>query len=137
MQSGDVSHHSSATFLNFKLSAIKTCMRHHLAFILFFILPVIFSACKKDKQIQSCFADAVTVREISEKKAVIRLTGTINAVWIIEQNTIDTRLIPCNFPAEFYQDGLQVTISGQVKFTPQTGPGPCCSENFIITKISR
>jgi len=37
--------------------------------------------------------------------------------------------------AEFYQDGLQVIISGEVKSTPQVGP--CCTENFVITEISR
>jgi len=36
---------------------------------------------------------------------------------------------------EFYQNDLQVIISGDVKATPQSGF--CCNENFVITKITR
>ena len=95
------------------------------------------SSCKKEKDITGCFSNAATVRQILNKQAVIKLTATVNPVWIIEQGTIDTKLIPCNFPMEFYQDGLQVTISGEVKSTLQVGAGPCCIENFVITQISR
>ena len=116
---------------------MKTLMRHFLTFIPFFILMTIFSSCKKVKSYTECFAGATTVRQITHKQAVIRLTATVNPVWIIEQGSIDTKLIPCNLPMEFYQDGLQVTISGEVKSTPQVGPQPCCTENFVITKISR
>jgi hypothetical protein len=92
-------------------------------------------SCKKSKDITGCFPNAATVRQISNKQAVIKLTATVNPVWIIEQGSIDNKLIPCSFPVEFYQDGLQVIISGEVKSTPQAGP--CCTENFVITKISR
>lgn len=82
-----------------------------------------------------CFPGAPTVRQITNKQAVIKLTATVNSVWIIEQGSVNTKLIPCNFPMEFYQDGLPVIISGEVKSTPQGGP--CCTVNFVITKISR
>lgn len=112
-------------------------MRHFLTLFTFFILITIFNSCKKDKETTQCFPNAPTVRQISNKQAVIKLTATVNPVWIIEKGSIDTKLIPCNFPMEFYQDGLQVIISGEVKSTPQAGPGPCCTEKFVITKISR
>jgi len=99
------------------------------------MLVIIVGSCKKGKKTTGCFPDATTVRKISNKRAVIKLTATINPVWIIEQGAIDTKLIPCNFPIEFYQNELQVIISGEVKSTPQVGV--CCTENFVITKISR
>jgi len=108
-----------------------------LTLIIFFILAAIVSSCKKDKETTGCYPNATTVRIISNKQAVIKLTATVNPVWIIEQGYTDTKLIPCNFPTGFYQEGLQVIISGEVKSTPQVGPGSCCTENFVITKISR
>jgi hypothetical protein len=110
-------------------------MRHFLPSITFFTLVTIVGSCKKDKNITGCFPNATTVRQISNMQAVIKLTATVNPVWIIEQGLIDNILIPCNFPMEFYQDGLQVIISGEVKSTLQSGS--CCTENFVITKISR
>ncbi len=112
-------------------------MRHSLTLITFFILMTIVNSCKKDKKTTECFADASTVRQITNKQAVIKLTATINPVYIVEQGSIDTKLIPCNFPMEFYQNDLKVVISGDVKSTLQGGPGPCCTENFVITKITR
>jgi len=112
-------------------------MRYFLNLMTFLILIIIFNSCKKEKETTECFPNVTTVRQISNKQAVIKLTATVNPVWIIEQGSIDTKLIPCNFPMEFYQDGLQVIISGEVKSMPQSGPGPCCTENFVITKISR
>ena len=112
-------------------------MRHFLTLITFFILVTLFNSCKKDKNSTECFPDAATVRQITNKQATIKVTATINSVYIIEQGSIDTKLIPCNLPMEFYQNDLQIVISGDVKSTIQGGPGPCCNENFVITKISR
>jgi hypothetical protein len=50
----------------------------------------IVSSCKKDKKTTECFADASTVRQITNKQAVIKLTATINPVYIVEQGSIDT-----------------------------------------------
>lgn len=107
-----------------------------LALLLFFSLLLVGS-CKKDKNPGGCFPDAPTVRQITNKKAVIKLTATVHPVYIIEEGAIDTKLIPCNLAAEFYRNDLEVVISGEVKSTVQGGPGPCCVENFIITKITR
>lgn len=116
---------------------ISTLMRQFLAIIAFLILVTTVSSCKKNKDTSGCFPNATTVRKISNKRAVIKVTATIDPAWIIEEGAIDTKLIPCNFPMEFLQNDLQVIISGEVKSTLQVGPGPCCNENFVITKISR
>ncbi|RPD43439.1 hypothetical protein [Paracnuella aquatica] len=98
-------------------------------------LPI---SCKKEDKATDCFSGISTVRTINNKRVVVKLTATyFEPVYLVEEGTIDTRLIPCNFPIEFYQHDLQVTISGEVKATQQRGSAPCCAENFLITKISR
>lgn len=101
------------------------------------LCSLLFQSCKKDdtKPID-CFPSADTYRQIVDKPATVRQqpSGTF---YIVEQGTIDTKLNPCNLPADFQVDNLQVTISGGVKTTIQGGPGPCCTENFVITKITR
>ncbi len=57
--------------------------------------------------------------------------------YVVEENAIDNKLIPCNLTKEFQVDNLLVTISGDVKETVQSASSPCCSENFVITKIVR
>ena len=101
-----------------------------------FIIIAICNACNKDKKPKAC-ADGQTVREVINKRAVIKLTATVHPVYLIEEGAIDTKLVPCNFPTDFYQDDLQVIISGEVKATPQPSGLPCCLENFVITKITR
>jgi hypothetical protein len=116
----------------------KNFMQYFLHLFGLFVLIIMLGGCKKTSTSGTdCFPGATTVRQITNKPAVIKLTATINAVYIVEQGSIDTKLIPCNFPQEFYQNDLQVTISGEVKSTPQVGQGPCCTENFVITSITR
>lgn len=112
-------------------------MRYIFTSLAFLIVIVIVFSCRKDKKTTECFPDSIIIRQIINKSAVIKLTATVNPVYIIEQGSIDTRLIPCNFPMEFYQDNLQVIISGEVKSRLQGESEPCCTENLIITKISR
>jgi hypothetical protein len=95
-------------------------------------------SCKKEDKATDCFPNTPTARVIANKKAVVKLTAmAVEPVYLVEEGTIDSRLIPCNFPMEFYQHDLQVTINGEVKATQQAGTGPCCAENFVITSISR
>ncbi|HVG16090.1 MAG TPA: hypothetical protein VM935_14065 [Chitinophagaceae bacterium] len=97
-----------------------------------------FSSCKKEAKPTDCFPGTPISRSIVNKKAVVKLTATaVEPVYMVEEGTIDSRLIPCNFPMEFYQHDLQVTISGDVKTTQQNGGVPCCAENFVISSISR
>jgi hypothetical protein len=93
------------------------------------------NACKKNNRPgNDCFPGAATVRQIVNKQATIKLMATINPVYIVEDGAIDTKLIPCNFPIEFYENDLRVTTSGEVKATPQTAFGPCCTENYEMRK---
>lgn len=94
-------------------------------------------SCKKQEKITTdCFSDVTTVRQIINKPATIRMQPNGN-FFIIEQGTIDTKLNPCNLPADFQIDNLNVTLSGNVKFTILNGTFACCTENFVVTKISR
>jgi hypothetical protein len=112
-------------------------MRLSLSIIGLLTLVITFTSCKKNNSVPSCLPNATTTRQIVNKQATIKLTATINAVYLVEDGAIDTKLIPCNFPQGFYENDLRVIISGEVKATPQVGPGPCCSENFVITSITR
>jgi hypothetical protein len=111
-------------------------MRNFLIFIASFFSLIQGMSCKKDEKTDSCFSGSPTVRQIVNQQATIKVTGTILGVYMVEQGSIDTKLIPCNLPQEFLQNDLQVIISGEVKSTPP-GTGPCCSNNFVITSISR
>jgi hypothetical protein len=111
-------------------------MRYYYNLLFFSSIITITISCKKENKTDGCFPGATTTRQIVNKQAVIKLTATVNPVYIVEQSAIDTKLIPCNLPMEFFQDDLQVVISGEVKSTSQSG-GVCCIENFVITKITR
>jgi hypothetical protein len=100
------------------------------------LLTILFFSCKKNDSLKTdCFPNEITTRTIVDKQAIIKSVS--GKYYIVEQGAIDTKLIPCNLAQEFQVDNLQVTISGEVKATLQGGPGPCCSENFIISKIKR
>lgn len=102
------------------------------------LLLILAGSCTKENKSPDCLPDSPTIRVIENKKAIVKLTATaVEPVYLVEEGAIDTRLIPCNFPMEFYQNDLQVTISGNVKAFQQTMPVTCCAENFVITKISR
>jgi len=104
---------------------------------LLIVSTLFINSCKKDKaEINDCFPNSTTARQIINKMATIRQQPS-GLFYIIEQGTIDTKLNPCNLNAEYQVDNLQVTISGDVKATLQGGPGPCCIDNFVITKITR
>lgn len=126
---------ASATFQDFKLSSMKTLMQHFRLFIILLESTIIFS-CKKDNSSSTdCFPNTSTVRQITNGQATIKEVGS--KFYMVEQGSIDTKLNPCSLPTEFQVDNLQVQISGDVKSTLQGGPEPCCTENFVITKISR
>ena len=103
-----------------------------------FALSGVSASCKKENKAIPCFADLATTRQVSNKRATVKLTATISEpVYLVEEGAIDTRLLPCNLPMAYYQHDLKVTVSGEVKDTPQIGSPPCCVENFVITAISR
>ena len=112
-------------------------MRRFLTLMVLFTTTIVLESCNKDKDIVDCFPGSPTVRNIVNKGAVVKINGTIYKAYLYEEGTIDTKLIPCNFPDEFYEDDLRVTISGIVKKAPAFLSNPCCAEYFVITKISR
>jgi hypothetical protein len=95
------------------------------------LLVTIFFSCKKSTENKAtCFSDITTVRTINSKPTAIQLLN--NQYYIVEQLTIDTKLLPCNLADEFKVNNLLVTVTGGVKNTIQNGT--CCTENFVITK---
>ena len=57
-----------------------------------------------------------TIGQIKEEKGVItRFSPEDETYFITPTNPDLPRLSPCNLPAEFQQDGLQVTFSGEIK----------------------
>ena len=103
------------------------------------MLVVVFAgtfSCKKNADIKTtCLPDSKTVREITDKAAVVKAVN--NQFYLIEQGTVDSKLRPCTLSQQFQHDNLNVTISGEVKATLQCADCPCCIEDFVITKISQ
>lgn len=101
------------------------------------LLCFFLNSCKKDdSRRKDCLNTTATYRQIFDKPATIR-QQTAGTFYILEQGTIDVKLNPCNLTADFHIDNLRVTISGDVKATVQGGLEPCCTEDFVITKITR
>ncbi len=99
------------------------------------ITIVFFFSCKKEAtQLAHCLDNAETVGVISNRKATVVNPG--NEFYIVEENSIDSKLYPCNLPAEFRQHGLSVTVSGEIKKGTNT-LAPCCENDFVILKISK
>ena len=105
---------------------------------LIILFSVLFITCKKQEKnnTSACGSNELTSRVINNKPATIKQLAT-GLFIIIEQGTIDVTLNPCNLSNEFKIDNLNVKISGEVKNTPQIGPAPCCTNNFVITAITR
>ena len=110
-------------------------MRYRLTLLgLGFVIILSNSACKKEAVSTSgCYPGAETIRQIEDKQATIQQVD--NVYYILEQGTIDTRLLPCNLPQEFKEDGLSVVVSGAVKARIRNGVEPCCTDNFVIDEI--
>ncbi len=100
-------------------------------------LILVINACKKTSNSDgSCKLGIGTTRIVANKQATVKVDGTIYSIYFVEDGTIDSKLIPCILPpAEFIQNNLQVTISGEVKATKTALP--CCANDFLITAISR
>ena len=97
---------------------------------------LLVTGCKQDDQNGApCFGGAPTTRHIINKPATVQLSG--GEYYIVEQHTIDTRLLPCYLKQEFRISGLSVKVSGEVKGSIPGSNGPCCTEGLIIAKITR
>lgn len=98
-------------------------------------LLLLLSCAKNKSTALDCLQDEITFRNIVQMNATVIRAGDL--YYIIEQGTLDTRLFACNLDPSYKTDRLQVVISGMVKASAQIGPGPCCTENFVITFISK
>lgn len=98
---------------------------------------LLFSSCKKNNidPGNTCFEGVPTSRQITNQKALIKLSG--EEYFIIIENTFDSRLKPCNLEKSYQVNDLPVTVSGDVKSTAGNGLAPCCTFNFVITSISK
>lgn len=94
------------------------------------------NACKNNITADDCSPNLSVARNILDKPATV-FKQPNGIFYIIEQGTIDSKLIPCNLPSEFKVDQLQVVISGEVKTTGQLASAPCCTNNFYILKITK
>ena len=94
------------------------------------------STTNRDPQLlpDTCFSNEATRRSVVNKPATIQATG--GQYYIIEQNTIDTKLLPCTLSPEFRVHGLQVIVSGNVKSAVKNIP-ICCIDNFQLLSISK
>ena len=97
---------------------------------------IVYTACNKSvNSTVDCFTNQPTTRQLTNKQATVKSAG--GRFYNVEQGSIDSKLNPCNLKQEFQVNDLQVVVSGDVKLTTQVGLGPCCTENFVITKITR
>ncbi len=111
-------------------------MKHTLTAILCLALLCGIMACKKNKDTKAdCYRDNAVRYEINNQAATVHLVN--GEYYIAEQNTIDSRLFPCNLPAEFRQNNIAVLVSGQVKSLPYSGTRPAGDAALIITTITR
>ena len=110
-------------------------MRPNLTLLLALLVVTTVTSCKKDKTVIDCFPATPTVRELANQEATVKFTGT--QYYIVEKGAIDTKLVPCNLLLEFQSNNLQVKVSGMVKSTASDGSVPCCTQNFVITQITK
>lgn len=104
--------------------------------LLFVVVMLFTNACKKNKTTDDCSPNSAIARTILNKPATI-FKQPNGIFYIVEQGTIDSKLIPCNLPSEFKVDQMQVVISGEVKTSGQPASAPCCTNNFYILKITK
>ncbi|MBX3241078.1 MAG: hypothetical protein KIT80_16345 [Chitinophagaceae bacterium] len=106
--------------------------------ILLFITVSLIFACKKQDESTECSPGKPILRTITGKKATVRITATaVMPVYLVEEGTIDSKLIPCNLPMDYYKEGLVVTISGRTQLAEPYTSFPCCIESLFITAISK
>jgi hypothetical protein len=118
------------------VSGTKTIMRCIKTFAALLFMIAVAASCKKDNSsTNDCFPNTSTVRQVTNAQATVKKAE--DKFYLVEQGSIDTKLNPCLLPQEFQVDELHVTISGDVRSRPQGASEPCCTENFVITKISK
>jgi len=99
------------------------------------VMIVLFACSKKEEPIVNCFSADKTVRTIASKMAKVVIVD--QKVYLVEEDAIDGKLLPCRIADEFKVDGLSVRISGNVKQTPPVPFTFETTDNFELTNISK
>jgi hypothetical protein len=116
------------------MSNQKKTMRYYQKFIAAILIISALSSCKKRKDVTAdCSPNSPTVRKVTNAQATIKKDQ--GKYFIIEKGSIDSKLNPCALPEEYQINDFSITVSGDVKETHQSNI--CCTENFLITKISK
>ena len=100
-------------------------------------MSLLAASCQKTENGEDCFHSATFLRQITDRPASVKVNTVDNSYYLVEAGSIDTRLIPCNLPAEFRVNDLNVRVTGDVKAAAQTAMGPCCTEYLVIAEITR
>ncbi len=111
--------------------------KYYIAFLVIIATMFTFQSCNKndnETNLENCYINDITTRQLVNKQATIEIIN--GQFYIVEPNTIDEKLRPCNLTVDFQINNLQVIVSGNVKATPQIGM-PCCTQNFEITSIRK
>ncbi len=105
-------------------------------FLTFLCIAVMFSCQTTQESDPDCNDGSKTLRIITNAPATIYLIE--NQYFITEQNTIDTRLVPCYLPEKFQKDKLSVSISGEVKNYPiRDMIYACCIEKIVLSHVEQ
>jgi hypothetical protein len=105
------------------------------------IIILLFSAaaitgCKKNTQsFRNCYPGSETLWKVDKAGGVVIRSG--GQFYITQSGTIDTRFVPCDLPVEFQVDKMNIVFSGDVKFTKNSATEPCCTNDIVLTYISR
>ena len=111
-------------------------MKQTVLWILIINLTIVsIFSCKKQNSTEPCSDGAPIARQLINKPATI--VSSNGRFLIIEDSTIDERLLPCDLPEEFKIDQLRVIVSGKVKSTLIENSNPCCTAYFEIATITR
>lgn len=109
------------------------------------LLLIIATGCKKDKKdkeetldvLPPCYKQSPVYRELKDKRATVKVTATAIGTYLVEEGSIDTKLITCDLPLEFQKNNLEVIINGGVHDMPPVSNFPCCIQSLDITSIRK
>lgn len=104
--------------------------------LILLLFAATIAGCKKESQSASkCYPDSQTLWKVEKAAGIIIRSG--ERFYITQVGTIDTRFVPCDLPANFQIDKLNVIFSGDVKVTKSNAAEPCCTNDIALTYISK
>jgi hypothetical protein len=115
----------------------KVSMKHVIAILLVLVLNLIIKGCIRENSYQDCLPDVKTVGTLNNVRGRISLIGSPAKYAIYVEGEDTAEFIPCNLPESFKIQGLQITVSGLVKYTLDPCFTPGCPQGFVITRIAK